>query len=451
MIKKAIREFRLGSRSKSLPDVVLHVGAPKAGSSAIQRFCQTNPETLKKLGYFYPDHPLDVNGVSGGHTQLAGALLNGKIEQANERFKEWLSEAKQNNLCLLISGESLYGQAKQMSEITSGLDVKVIAFLRHPVDYLLGNHNQGIKRHMQTRRLEQVLREQAGKPAPHLVGLPLLNWANAYNDEKCEFLPYRSPSQGGEPIEQRFLQALGMSPKESKIVVGEVSVTNRSYVVSALELKRLLNFILPELPDEVAHRVDWGLQGYSDQAGNEYGLSQEDIIPKVRQQLLNNFLLQMEPVVKRFPALKEVMDFPLISKKNKKQSRINLEPPLVFLERREPEIMSQIRQTARSLRDNGLQGYSFFKLLDILDVEFEEPKVFSQPLSDSAKEVLSDKGSREADILREMALLLERLDYLEDAMFVISLALARRPAGKRIQHIYQRISESIKSRNGAIN
>tara|TARA_R110001583_G_scaffold52359_4_gene162691 strand:+ start:7328 stop:8680 length:1353 start_codon:yes stop_codon:yes gene_type:complete len=446
MIKKAIRAWSKGSRVERLPDVIFHIGAPKAGSSAIQRFCQTHPEILAKLGYFYPEHTLDVNGVSGGHTQLAGALLNGKLEQAKVRLEDWLEEARKRKLCLLVSGEALYGQAEQMRQLTNTLDVRVVGFLRHPVDYLLGNHNQGIKRHMQTRRLGQLLMEQAGRPAPHLVGLPLLKWADAYGDAQCHFLPYRSPGQGGAPIERRFLEVLGMPEKEAKALVGNVAITNRSYVTSALELKRLLNTVLPELPDGLAHRVDWGLQGYSDKAQDEQGLSQTDIAANIRQQLLDELMPQMAPVVTRFPALAEVAEIPVSTQKAPRQSWLNLSAPLEALEQGEPELMTQVRQAARSLRDNGRCDYTFFKLLDVLGIEFEEPSALQNPLSPAARRVLTSEKSRDADVLREMAVMLERLGYLDDAMLAIEQALVRRPKGTGIQKIHQRVAEKIKVR-----
>jgi hypothetical protein len=49
-------------------DVVFHIGAPKTGASAIQKFLLENRQALKSLGFYYPEHALDENGVSGGHT-----------------------------------------------------------------------------------------------------------------------------------------------------------------------------------------------------------------------------------------------------------------------------------------------------------------------------------------------------------------------------------------------
>jgi hypothetical protein len=431
---------------------MLHIGAPKSGSSAIQRFCMHHRAEIEQLGYYYPEHSLDVNGVSGGHTQVAGPVLSGEMAQAEQKLIGWLHEARQRNACLLLSGEAFYGQAQNVRKLTPGLDVHVVAFLRHPVDYLLGNHNQGIKRHMHTKRLTELLLEQAGKPAPHLAGVPLLTWADVFGDANCHFLPYRTPVAGQASIEQRFLQTLGMTESNARQLAGEVVITNRSYVKSALELKRLLNTVLPELPDAQVNRVDWAMQGYSDKAHTEHSYTQADIPEPVRHQLLEQLMPQMQPVIQRFPALAEVGDLPLEpdSKLSKKQCVVDLTRPLNFMSETEPEVMAAIRTAAIALRDQGRQDYSFLKLLDLLGIEFAEPVRPDNALTDSVRKLLVSDKAQNADILREMAVMLERLNYLDDAFFVIEEALKRRPQGMGIQAIKKRISEKIITRKALL-
>ncbi|MFH7587941.1 hypothetical protein [Oceanimonas smirnovii] len=198
-------------------NVVIHIGSPKCGSSATQRFCIKNKEKLLELGYYYPEHSLDSNGVSGGHTQVAGALIKNDLALAKANLTTWLTEAKARNATLLLSAEAFYGQHNAIAELCEDINVTVIAFLRHPVDYLLANHNQGIKRHMETRRLSELLPVQLSQQTGHLAGLPLLHWADKFGDDNCIFIPYQSPSAGSTPIELQFLMAAGMSEKMPKL------------------------------------------------------------------------------------------------------------------------------------------------------------------------------------------------------------------------------------------
>ena len=446
MIKRIIRTYRQGGKHPELPDVILHIGAPKCGTSAIQRFCVSHRDDLLSMGYYYPEHTLDRNGVSGGHTQVAGPLINGKHEQANTTFQRWLAEAKAHKACLLVSAEALYGQHEVMSKFCQGLNVKVVAFLRHPIDYLLANHNQGIKRHMETRRLGQLLPELLGRPAGHLVGLPLLKWADAFGDGNCCFIPYRSPSAGGPPVERLFFEALGIPSQRVETLLSDLeAITNRSYVKSALELKRLLNTVLDGLPLNSAHQVDWSLQGYSDQALHEQGYTMTDLSAEVREGLEQHLLKQMAPVVERFP---ELASAAMVSNRREQASATNwldLAAPLMALEADAPQVVEELKQRAVTLRDQGRHDYAFCKLLDVLGVEFNEPNSQEKlpGLLPQQRRALEKETSREADYLRELAVLLERQDLLEDALFAIECALGKRPNGSGIQRIKARIKEKL--------
>ncbi|TVU87582.1 hypothetical protein [Vreelandella titanicae] len=446
MIKRVIKNWRQGRKRPGLLDVVLHIGAPKCGSSAIQRLCVSHRDHLLTMGYYYPEHTLDVNGVSGGHTQLAGALINGKKEQASTTFQRWLAEARAHQACLLLSAEALYGQHEAMAEFCRGLNIRVVGFLRHPVDYLLANHNQGIKRHMDTRRLGQLLPELLGRPTGHLVGLPLLKWADAFGDDNCCFMAYQSPSAGGSPVEKLFLEALGIPTSKLEVLLNDLKgITNRSYVKSALELKRLLNTVLDELPANSAHQVDWSLQGYSDRAVDEQGYTMSDLSIEVREHLERDLLKQMETVIRRFPALASAADVTAESEKTLGCGWLDLSAPLAALQADTPQVVEQIKQSAVTLRDQGRQDYAFCKLLDVLGIEFNEPRAQTKlpGLSVQQRKVLEKDTSREADCLRELAVLLERQELLEDALFAIKCALDRRPQGTGIQRIKARIEEKL--------
>lgn len=450
MVKHLIRNWRAPKRSAEYAEIILHVGAPKCGSSAIQRFCVNHRSELLTLGYYYPEHTLDVNGVSGGHTQLAGALLDNKREQAAATLQCWLQEARTHRACLLLSAEALYGQHQAMAELCVGFQVRVIAFLRHPVEYLIANHNQGIKRHFSTKRLDALLPEMLGRPTGHLAGLPLLHWADAFGEKNCHFMAYQSPDAGGAPVESRFLMALGIPEARVNSLLGkQQAITNRSYVKSALELKRLLNTVLEGMPPTLVHQVDWSLQGYSDRARGEFGYTLADITLEMRERIEAHLLKQMEPVVERFPELGAAAEVPLKNTGKPVAYWPDLAAPLAALTADAPEAAEKIRKRAVLLRDQGRQDYAFCKLLELLGIEFNEPdNSKSTPgLTAHQRESVSNPKAREADCLRELALLLERQGLLKDALFAIECARIRRPTGEGIQRIKARIEQKTCGQN----
>ncbi|WP_418135402.1 hypothetical protein AB9R83_11325 [Oceanimonas smirnovii] len=441
MIKRLVKKLK--SSPQGFYNLTIHIGSPKCGSSAIQRFCIENKNRLLELGYYYPEHGLDSNGVSGGHTQVAGALIKNDINLAKKNLKKWLYEAQKKNSTLLLSSEAFYGQHNAIAELREDINVTVIAFLRHPVDYLLANHNQGIKRHMETRRLSELLPVQLSQQTGHLAGLPLLHWADKFGDDNCIFMPYQSPSAGGIPIEQQFLMAAGMSEKDATALTNNLDkITNRSYVKSALELKRLINTVLPELPAKYAHEIDWALQSYSDNATDEHAFTQAELGDEIREQVNHHLLSQMKPVVKRFPQLESVTKMASVSST---KSDINLAKPLKALEESAPTALNAVIKQAVILRDTQRNDYTFCKLLDTLGIDFTEPKAREAILGLTApqKQLLDSEKAQPADYLRELAVLLEKQNLLQDAHFAISAALKKRPNGEGIKRIKARIEQKI--------
>lgn len=440
MIKKFIKSFYKSSGSAAAHDfdVVLHIGAPKSGSSAIQRFCVSHRDELLKLGYYYPKHRLDINGVSGGHTLVAGALRKEKFEEAEPTFQSLLETAGAHDAVLLLSAEAFYVQPDAMAELCKGLRVKVVAFMRHPVEYILANHNQGVKRNFSTQRLGSILPGLLRRNVSHFSGLPLLRWADAFGADNCCFIAYQSPSAGGKPVEGRFLQALGLGEAQVGSLIGKLQgMTNRSYVKSALELKRLLNTVLKDMPVELAHQVDWSLQGYSDRTEGESGYTLSDLTPEMRKQLEEHLLKQMAPVVERFPQLKAIAELPAGKSQVQSAGFLNLAAPLEALEADVPKAVEKIHQRAVVQRDEGQQDYVFCKLLDTLGIEFSEPEGAERlpGLVASQRSRLEKPNVRVADCLREMAVVFKRQGLFDDALFVIERAAEKRPEGKRIQSI----------------
>lgn len=443
MIKRTMSQLRYKKKKKDSYDIVVHIGAPKTGSSAIQRFCVESRSYLKSLGFYYPEHPLDKNGVSGGHTEIAGALINNDKSTAGQRFHRYLEKAKKNDMTLLLSAEAFYGQHESMAELCQGLSVKVIGFLRHPVDYLLGNHNQGIKRHMATHRLNEAVAEMLSKPTPHLVGKPFIHWANQFGDDNCYFVAYQAPTSG-LPLEAIFLKALGISEYEAASRVTDLSVTNRSYVKSALEFKRLLNTVLPQLPASYAHEVDWCLQGYSDRAVNEQPYQHSDIPETLMLQISSHLSEQINEVSLRFPQLSEVTtlssNVPSIEKPN---SGFTLQSPLNVFSKELPGVLKSVCEVALDQHAKGRRDYVFLKLMDVLGLDFEETKALPDLLDDGILKRLKRPQNSGPDYLREMSLVLERLGYLNESLTLIDMALGIRPTGPALIAIKKRLDAKL--------
>ena len=89
-------------------ELILHVGAPKTGTSAVQRHFHAQADVLRRHGIHYPHHHLDANGVSGGHGDLlAQALAAGPIA-GRQAIAQNLAAARREECRLLLSAESAF-------------------------------------------------------------------------------------------------------------------------------------------------------------------------------------------------------------------------------------------------------------------------------------------------------------------------------------------------------
>jgi len=327
-------------------DVVLHIGAPKTGSSAIQRFCLNNREQLLRAGYFYPKHSMDRNGVSGGHSLVGNLLRENKLRKARLVFRLMLLSARLRGKTLLLSSESFYRNARRFESLLEGLNVRVTGWFRHPVEAFVSNYNQSVKRHFRTNDISEMLNEQVQKKGiANLSGRRLRRWADIVGDRHCTFLPYfKEPRSAGaaqdEPIERAWLRLLGVDPKDVEGFAFDDKRVNRSYVEEALELKRILNLVLSPEDSGLAVRVDWALQEYSDNAGESGGSLGVYLKPEQVSMLNERFSKANATLARRFPALKPILkqgDDYVRQAEVSTERALDLSKPLTRLEHLYPE------------------------------------------------------------------------------------------------------------------
>lgn len=142
--------------SFSLPPskrIILHIGPPKTGSSAIQKFLLDNVSLLKQKGIYYPQHSVDKNGISSGN-QDAILEHNNKGELTINRSKiAALLNAFQTSSAnvLLLSSEAFFKRANTLIRILPNCEA--IAFVRSPLDFVESIYNQSVKRHFVTSKI----------------------------------------------------------------------------------------------------------------------------------------------------------------------------------------------------------------------------------------------------------------------------------------------------------
>ncbi|QDG36259.1 hypothetical protein FJN13_16225 [Alteromonas mediterranea] len=423
-------------------DVIFHIGAPKTGSTAIQKFCLDNRETLREHGFHYPEHALDKNGISGGHSALGLALIESRLDDAANILSDYVKEAKDNNCVLLLSAESIFYSPDKLTVLLGDLKFKLVAFYRAPLEALYSNYIQLVKRHFLTTDIASYCKAQLEKPNGFLTSEAHARWLEKYGHNKIELISYCEATLKTLPIQKLFLMSLGLDHKQvEKNFIIENKFVNRSYPLSALELKRMLNFVLSDEFEDINDKVDIYLQSIADTHVEQHDIESrvsKDLYYRLKQAAESNFKYQVEAVlskVRSLSKLEKVKSSPL----NAMQLNIQIFQLLTEMSEREPELFEELKKKIAIKLSERLVHFEIFKLAEFFNLEFEgkSSEWFSQG------QIERMPNYEKAEFLRDIADLMYRRGEYAEAENIVNAALKERPHGPVIKKIKAKITKKL--------
>lgn len=415
-------------------DVVIHIGAPKTGSSALQKFFVENIAVLDKLGFYYPEHKLDENGVSGGHSDLALKLIDKKDDEAKKQFDVLLQKAKKADKVLFLSSEAFYIRPQAVATLVQGLRCKIIAFFRDPIEAINSNYNQGIKRNFSTASPEQFCARLLREHTSFYTGLIFNHWVQSFNKEDVDVYGYDASLFKQFPIQEVFLNSLGLSSKEISTNFNiENSVVNRSYSYTALELKRLLNHVLDQKAHHFNHQLDWFLQGISDKSEDPSielsALVSSTTLDKLElhfrektQQCLEKVLVKINPNFLQPQNKADMSSLPHRAVTFCKMFEI-----IGMLKKEKPELFAHLEAQVTIQLKNNTIGYDASKLADLFNIEYKKAHDSSPWFSNAIMTKMPD--FKLEDFLREIAYVAYERGEAKHAQALIEKAREIRPKG----------------------
>ncbi|MGM0695094.1 MAG: hypothetical protein ACQEUN_17095 [Pseudomonadota bacterium] len=427
-------------------DVLVHFGAPKTGTTAIQKFCLDNRKPLLEHGIYYPEHPLDSNNISAGHTWFAKRILDGDESGARKLLDEHVVLARKKDCVLLISSEALYGRAEAAKRCLQGYKVGVVGWFREPLSFFVSNYMQGIKRHGQKQKMEDYCLNFLEGSHPYLDGQFLHTWADQFGDRNCKINTYHRGEFAQTPLEYQFLSAIGVARSAWPEFSREEGFVNRGYVDSALELKRLLNHVINNPQSAHDKEADVLLQAFSDRSDEPHWELEDKLDARLFVELSKKFSESNKLLSARFPGL-QLAEAPKADhgvSGRELADPVDIVAPLKYIKRASPSLYEFIFYRTHEKIVAGGSGYPLLKVADLLGISFSETMSKRHPLNDKTREALSRDNVKVPDCLREFGVHLERTGAYEDALTVMELALAWRPAGEGIKRIKSRIEKKIK-------
>lgn len=196
--------------------LIFHIGFPKTGSSALQAFLSANVSLLEKAGVNYPNPEpqsyIDKGLCSGNVVELLYALDYVDSSEGTIKYQRdftplvdrMLEQARQSSApCTLFSGE-VFSQFPEehialLAEKTRSFDVRVVAFVRDPFDFVCSSWKQRVKRSgaresfsedVERRTREHCIEMLDGYShfARHFQNLQLINYDSRKKDVIGAFL-----------------------------------------------------------------------------------------------------------------------------------------------------------------------------------------------------------------------------------------------------------------------
>jgi hypothetical protein len=231
---------------------LLHIGAPKTGSSALQKFLACNRDALTRLGWEYPD--VSLRGF--GHHDLAFLVAGGYPEWAltQERtYDELLRDLKSSvaeSSKIIMSSENFYlfpnpqGVARMLEQATFPREtVKVVIYVRRQDDAHVSWYNQVVKAQGYTGTIDDCIAEnrELWDYAARLEA-----WSEVFGRNNLIVRPYQSKDLVEGDIMLDFLRLAGLS---REVFDYPEETVNTRINRDILEFQRIVNR-LPLTPKE---------------------------------------------------------------------------------------------------------------------------------------------------------------------------------------------------------
>ena len=155
-------------RNLTKPDLYLHVGTHKTGTTAIQEYLARYRKELAERGLLYPDTRAGFWKSTAGHHPLAHALARDSLKDRARRevYRRWLARSTRGMRAAIISAEPIYRHAlgpaahnrpeewfashiaylQRLAHWARGFRIRPVVYFRQPEDLAVSLYKEHVVR-----------------------------------------------------------------------------------------------------------------------------------------------------------------------------------------------------------------------------------------------------------------------------------------------------------------
>lgn len=297
---KAVRADNTKMTAK--PELILHIGMGKTGTTALQEAFWQNRRILAKAGITYPD----IGVVAGAHHKISPYEPKVLAQEGWEFMKpeDWAPQlARSGKRRILMSSELIAWSPQEVASkfcaaLKEFFDLKICLYLRRQDNIVMSSFNQGIKAGYQRRPLGEALSVIIQS---YDFSRTIQIWEKAAGRQNMIIRPYeRSQFPQGDLISDFVNGVLGIEVP-GEFVRPKKPNTNPRFAPAALEYKRLINCISPDNQSSGVYRD--ALISYSQglDAGSTAVFQEQGLLSKEqRRQILNHFAGANAEIARKF-------------------------------------------------------------------------------------------------------------------------------------------------------
>ena len=245
---------------QKLSKCFLHIGTPKTGSTAIQRFLEANSDALSRRNIiaqvklanklakaFTPWHLrtrfLKKSGLQDPHEH---AHLKKEAVQA---LHEIVSDEANVQKVVILSSEHFYMMPANNIDITAIKEilepyfesVVVLCFFRDPIDFVISSYNQNL-RGAYSGSLPAFIGKYIGSMQWKYFSNCQM-WSSVFGSDRCCFLPFNPDQQTNYDVVRHFCSLVNLDPEGLNISQGKRFNPQMSAKLTAVY--RLINIWVP--------------------------------------------------------------------------------------------------------------------------------------------------------------------------------------------------------------